>query len=81
MVDVHGMNTPYTFVSPLNKAQRLLLQQIIKTDSSARVRMRAHSIVLSAKRYRLDEIANIFDIYPHTVSSWLDQWEERGVES
>ena len=75
------MNTPYKFVSPLDTSQMAVLKELIKTDASARARMRAHSIVLSSKGYGLDDIAEILDLSRNTVSSWIDHWEESGVES
>ena len=75
------MNMPYKFVSPLDKAQIGLLQQIIKDDPSARARMRAHSILLSSKRYGIDDLATMFDVSRNTVSRWIDKWEQHGIES
>ena len=75
------MNMPYKFVSPLDKAQIGLLQQIIKDDPSARARLRAHSILLSSKGYGIDDLANMFEISRNTLSSWIDKWEEHGVDS
>ena len=79
----HGdeMNRPYKFVSPLDKAQIGLLQQIIKKDPSARARMRSQSILLSSKGYGIDDLARIFEVSRNTVSIWIDQWEQQGVAS
>jgi transposase len=47
-------------------------------DSSARARKRAHSILLSASGYTIEEIVDIYMIAKRdTVSSWIDAWEER----
>lgn len=75
------MNTPRKFVSPLDETQTVLLKYIIANDSSARVRMRAQSILLSSKGYSIDEIADIVEVYRNAVSSWIKNWEEQGFES
>ena len=38
-------------------------------------------MLFSSKGDRLEKIANIFEKYPNTVSSWIDQCEEHGVRS
>ena len=78
---VDRMNTPYTFVSPVDEAQMLLLKQIIKDDPSARARMRAQRMVFSSKGYGIDDIATMFDVSRHTVSIWIDKWGQHGVAS
>jgi len=75
------MNTPHKFVSPLDETQIALLKDIIKDDPSARVRNRAHAILLSSKGYSIDEISDICDIFRNTVSLWISRWEENGLES
>lgn len=71
----------YKYVSPLTKAQREQLQQIMAKETSARVRTRAHSILLSDDGFTIEEIQTICFVNDRdTVSSWIDAWEERGVE-
>lgn len=42
--------------------------------------MRCHCILLSARGYSIKEIADIFQVYRDTVSSWIDRWEESGID-
>jgi transposase len=42
--------------------------------------MRAHSILLSARGYAIEEIADIYKVHRDTVSSWLDRWEQSGFD-
>jgi len=42
--------------------------------------MRAHSILLSARGYTIEEIADIYNVYRDTVSSWFDRWEQSGFK-
>lgn len=67
-------------VSPLTEAQRKQLREIMDKDSSTRARKRAHSILLSESGYTIDEIADIYTLKRDTVSSWIDAWEQRGID-
>ena len=58
----------------------LRLENIIKTNHSSRVRNRAHSIMLSENGFSMNEIASIFQLHRHSVSSWIDRWESSGVD-
>ena len=78
---VDRMNTPYKFVSPVDEAQILVLQQIVKDDPSARARLRAQRMLFSSKGSGIDDIANLFEVSRQTVSIRIDQWEQHGVAS
>jgi transposase len=66
------------YVSPLTKSQRARLQAVMDKSPSARARKRAHSILLSASGFPIEEIADIYMVAKRdTVSSWIDAWEER----
>jgi transposase len=67
-------------VSPLSASDREELERLVKEDPSARVRQRAEAILLSAKGYSIKQISEIKDKCVITVSRWIDQWEERGVD-
>lgn len=66
------------FVSSLSEAQIEQLKDLHRNDQSARVRMRAHSILLSDRGYTVDQIADIYEVHRDTVSRWIDAWEENG---
>lgn len=74
------MNVASKFVKPLNDENINTVINIMNNNSSARVRKRAHGILLSSKGYGIDEIANILDFHRDSISSWIDAWEENGVE-
>ncbi len=38
--------------------------------------MRAHAIILSARRFSIDQIAAIYEIDRDRVSQWLEWWKE-----
>lgn len=74
------MKTPTKFVNPLTAAQREELQAIMKSTAPQRKRMRAHAVLLSARRYSLDQIADIYQVDRDRVSQWLERWEAAHVD-
>jgi transposase len=68
---------PTKFVDPLSDAQRERLKDIHKTDANARIRMRAHAILLSDKRYSIDQISDIYEVDRDRVAEWVNRWSER----
>lgn len=74
------MKVSTKFVRPLNKNQIQALEHVHKNNPSARVRMRAHSILLSSKSFTINEIAFIYNAHRDSVSSWINSWEESGIK-
>lgn len=70
----------YKTVSPLSESAKEELHRMIKEDPNARIRMRAEAILLSAKGYSIKAISEIKEKHVITVSRWIDQWEERGID-
>jgi len=68
------------FVSTLSDAQRASLEQVHRHGSTHRLRQRAHAVLLSAKGFTLEQLALMYEVHPETVSGWLNQWHERGLE-
>ena len=73
------MKVATKFVSALTAAAQDQLQQLAAQDPARRVRMRAHSLLLSAQGTPIDEIARIYQVHRNSVSSWIDQWHQHGV--
>ena len=71
------MKTPTKFVQPLTKHEREQLAAIMKSPAPQRTRRRAHAILLSERRYSLDQIADIYQVDRDRVSTWLEGWEAR----
>jgi transposase len=69
------MKTPTKFVKPLTTAQREQLHALMKSAAPQRTRMRAHAVLLSARRYSLDQIADIYQVDRDRGSQWLEWWE------
>jgi hypothetical protein len=67
------------FVKPLSQDEFNQLTELIKTSTIFRMRQRAHAILLSAKRYKIDTLADIFAVDRDTVSQWIKNWECSGM--
>ena len=42
--------------------------------------MRAHAILLSARRYSINQLSDIFAVDRESVTAWLVRWEESGTD-
>lgn len=69
------MKTPTRFVYPLSDEQCATLKQMVQTHPTHRVRMRAQAVLLSHRRYSIDQLADIFEVTRETVSAWLARWD------
>ncbi len=69
------------YVHPLTDEQRKGLEKTMKHDVSARARARAHSLLLSARRVVINDIATMYQVGRDTVSSWIKKWEHQGEAS
>jgi len=75
------VKTPTHFVKPLEAEQRTTLKQLMQTHPNHRVRMRAQAVLLSDRRYSLDQIADIFEVDRDTVRAWLARWDDDETDS
>ena len=74
------MRTPTKFVEQLTDEQKSRLQMIMKSDAPQRTRMRAHAVLLSARRFSIDQIAAIYEADRDRVSRWLEWWKQFGFD-
>jgi transposase len=79
LVRIAMVHHPKKFVSPLSGEETARLEKLMKEDRSARVRMRAHSILLSDRNMGIDVIAAFYNVSRDTVSNWIDRWERKGL--
>ena len=70
------MRTPTKFVQELTHEQQSRLKAIMKSNAPQRERMRAHSILLSHRRFSIDQIAAVYEVDRDRVSQWLEWWRE-----
>lgn len=68
------------FVSALSDAQRASLEQVYHHGSVHRLRQRAHAVLLSAKGFTLEQIAQVCEVQTETVSGWFNQWQADGLD-
>ncbi len=68
------------YVSPLSEEQIEELETLLKNHPTHRVRMRAHSILLSSRGFCITKIAEIYQLDRDSVSSWIDKWEVSGID-
>ncbi len=74
------MKTPTRFIKALSQEQRSALNHLMRNHPSYRTRTRAHAILLSARRYSINQIADIFAVDRETITAWLERWEETGTD-
>jgi transposase len=67
------------FVTCLSQDEVSQLKKLMKQSAVFRIRQRAHAILLSAKRYKIDTLADIFDVDRDTISQWITHWESAGI--
>ncbi|MBA3713730.1 MAG: IS630 family transposase [Pyrinomonadaceae bacterium] len=70
------MKRPTKFVKPLTDEQRDQVKEIMKSEAPQRRRMRAHAVLLSSRRYSIDQIADIYQVDRDRVSEWLNWWDD-----
>ncbi|MDB5033670.1 MAG: transposase [Chlorobi bacterium] len=61
-------------VSALTPADQQELENLMKSSPTHRVRQRAHAIVLRARGYSIDTLADIFSVHRNTISERIDAW-------
>ena len=71
--------TPSRFVAPLTAEDEGMLRYLRDQGETARIRKRAHAILLSAAGRSMDEVAKTFEVTRNTVRGWLTRWERDGV--
>lgn len=67
------------FVPPLSVEQKCALQELHKQGRTHRERQRAQAVLLSARGYKLDQMADLFECDRDTISQWLDAFCSGGV--
>jgi len=68
------------FISALTTLEQERLETLMKSSPTYRVRQRAHAILLSARGYNIDSLADIFSTHRNTISEWLDAWVSESLE-
>lgn len=72
------MKTPTKFVNELSPEQREELDQLMRI-APEHMRKRVHAVMLSSRKFSIDQIAHIYEVDRDTVSLWLDYWSQAGA--
>ena len=67
------------YVYQLARDEERNLRRIVRTGPSYRTRIRAHAILLSHKKFPIDQLSTIFEVHRDTISRWIDVWFEKGI--
>lgn len=67
------------YVQPLSDGDKAELATMLREGNSYRVRRRAHTILLSAEGFTIEEITRIYPTDRDTVSSTFQRWETAGL--
>ena len=65
------------YIAALEEEERAELGRLHRDAPTHRQRQRAHAMLLSARGYCVEELADIFDSDRDAVARWLDHWERR----
>jgi transposase len=66
-------------VRELSEKEKTDLEQLHRSGTSHRERVRAHAVLLSAKGFEVETLAVIFSVDRDTASRWLERFEQGGV--
>lgn len=69
------------FVTALDPAHKIELEKLMKTSPSHRVRQRAHAILLSARGYPIEQLADIFAVHRNTMSEWINAYNSSALDA
>ena len=69
----------YKFVSKLSDEDVIKLKEVFTQHLKHRVRVRAHSLLLSNEGYKIQEIAKLYKVHINTVSEWINSWDSCGL--
>jgi len=72
---------PPRFVRSLSEGQQQEIEELFRHGPDARTRRRAQAIRLSAKGFRVPQIAEILGCNPQSVHNWLSAFEEGGCQA
>lgn len=63
------------YIQKLTDFQVSFLQRQMKESQDFRVRQRSHALLLSHKKYSIDQLADIFSVNRETIRNWFARWE------
>ena len=68
------------YVETLTEQDKKDLDALFKNHVSHNVRRRADTVLLSSQKFRINEIARIYDVHRETIRDTLARWEKSGIK-
>jgi len=68
------------YIGTLSEKAKKDLTSLFKHHNSHSVRRRAHTVLLSAARFTIGEIAQIYEVHRDTVIATFSRWEKDGIQ-
>jgi len=63
----------------LNDEEKAALEDGWRNSAKHHFRRRCHSILLSADRYKVSEIARLMNVRTRTIYTWFNNWKKSGI--
>ena len=73
------MSRQKLFIESLTDTEKITLEQGYKNASSIELRERCHAVLLSQKRYSVQQLAEVFSKTENTIRTWLNNWKKYGI--
>ena len=78
-ISVPNKMSKYRRINPILPSERKTLERFVK-NKNGKILIRIHSILLSSRGYKIDEICKIHCVTRQTVYGWLNNWEKYGIQ-
>lgn len=69
---------PYRYVI-LSPDELRTLEEGQRNGKQSHFRVRCHSLILSHRGMKVQEIALVYEKHEDTVRGWMDKWESKGI--
>jgi transposase len=63
----------------LTESEEVTLQEAIRNHSSALVRTRSQTLILSHRHYPVKELARLHQVRTRTIYEWFSRWQTLGL--
>jgi transposase len=63
----------------LSESEQATLREGSKYHSKHEFRERCQALLLSKKGWSIQQLAEHFEVVPHTIGHWFNDWETRGL--
>lgn len=69
------------FIKNLPYETQNLLERFYSKSKKHETRQKAHCILLSYRRFTINQLVLIFNVHLNTIYNWLNEWENGGILS